>query len=150
MRPSALRRVTGPRHTTQEHPFEVVIHYPHHPRAGECVVALRRLIHGNRPHFVIEQPDGCCVLLPACMTESYAATLPMVAVPRLALAALRELRRLVQLVSSLPFSETTRMGGGDGETATARTRAAAQSAGARKEEHPIPAARVSGGEVQYI
>ncbi len=33
------------------------------------------------------------------MTESYAATLPMVAVPRLALAALRELRRLVQLVS---------------------------------------------------
>ncbi len=25
-----------------------------HGRAGECVVAFRRLIHGNRPHFVIE------------------------------------------------------------------------------------------------
>jgi hypothetical protein len=31
---------------------------------------------------VIEQPDGCRVLLPAWMTESSAAILPMVAVPR--------------------------------------------------------------------
>jgi hypothetical protein len=70
------------------------------------------------------------------MTESWAATLPMVAVPRLPLAALRELRGLVdaQLVSSLPSSETTRMGGGDGETATARTSAAARSAGAPSKE----------------
>ena len=51
----------------------------------------------------------------------------MVAVPRLALAAVRELRGLIdaQLVSSSPSSETTRIGGGNGETATARTMAAA-------------------------
>ena len=63
----------------------------------------------------------------------------MVAVPRLALAALRELRCLIdaQLVSSSPSSETIRIGGGDGETATARTMAAARSAGARKQRNPL-------------
>src|ERR1700730_1561134 len=118
MRPSAFRRVTGPRHTTQEHPFEVVIHYPHHPRAGECVVAFRRVIRGGRLHYAIEQTNGCRVLLPAWMTESGAATLPMVEVPRLSLASLRELRGLVdaQGVSSLPSSRTTRPAGGDDGT----------------------------------
>lgn len=118
MRPSALRRATGPRHTTQEHPFEVVIHYPHHPRAGECVVAFRRVIHGGRLHYAIEQTNGCRVLLPAWMTESGAAALPMVEVPRLSLASLRELRGLVdaQGVSSLPSSRTTRPAGGDDGT----------------------------------
>src|ERR1700676_1418457 len=141
MRPSAFRRVTGPRHTTQEHPFEVVIHYPHHPRAGECVVAFRRLVHGSRLHFVIEQPDGCRVLLPAWMTESSAATLPMVAVPRLSLDSLRELRGLIhaQRLSSSPSSGTTRMGGGDDGT-TCRM-ATARSPGARNKRKPASAAR---------
>ena len=109
----------GPRHTTQEHPFEVVIHYPHHPPAGECVVAFRRVVHGGRVHFAIEQTNGCRVLLPAWMTKSGAAALPMVEFPRLTLASLRELRGLVdaQGVSSLPSPRTTRSGGGDDGTA---------------------------------
>jgi hypothetical protein len=94
-RASFCRRRTGPRHTAQEQPFEVVIQYPHHPRASERVLVLRRVIHGARVHFVIEQPDGCRVLLPAWMTETYAAALPMVQVPRLSLVSLRELRSLI-------------------------------------------------------
>src|ERR1700730_15611646 len=103
MRPSSFRRATGPRHTTQEHPFEVVIHYPHHPRAGECVVAFRRVIHGGRLHYAIEQTNACRVLLPAWMTESGAAALPMVEVPRLSLASLRELRGLVETRSAYVY-----------------------------------------------
>src|ERR1700693_3246969 len=140
MRPSALRRATGPRHTTQEHPFEVVIHYPHHPRAGECVVAFRRVIHGGLIHFVIEQTKGCRVLVPAWMTESGAAALPMVEAPRLSLASLRELRGIVdaQLVSSSPSSKTTRTDGGDDE-ATAPTMATTRSVGVRSKRKPAAA-----------
>ena len=132
---------TSTRHTTQEHPFEVVIHYPHHPRAGECVVAFRRVVHGGRLHFVIEQPNGCRVLLPAWMTESCAAALPMVEAPRLSLASLRELRGLVdaQRVSSLPLSRTTRSSGGDDETA--RTRATTRSTQACYDRNSAGAAR---------
>ena len=138
-RPSSVP--TSSRHSTQEHPFEVVIHYPHHPRAGECVLAFRRLIHGSRLHFVIEQPDGCRVLLPAWMTENSAATLPMVAAPRVSLDALRELRGLIdaQRLSSSPSSETNRMGGGDDGT-TCRM-ATARSPGARNKRKPAPATR---------
>lgn len=117
--------MSGPRHTAHEQPFEVVIRYPHHPRAGECVVAYRRVVHAGRIHFVIEQPDGCRVLLPAWMSESWAATLPTIEVPRLSLDALRELRGLVdaQVVSSSSSSKMIRTAGdGDAERPTATTR----------------------------
>jgi len=140
-RASSCRCRSSPRHTAQEHPFEVVIHYPHHPRAGNCVLALRRLVHGSRLHFVIEQPDGCRVLLPAWMTESSAAALPMVEVPRLTLDSLRELRGLIdaQRVSSSPSSEATRTGGGD--DGTTRTMATTRSAGARNKRDSTAAAQ---------
>src|SRR6266853_4498159 len=130
-----------PRHTTQEHPFEVVVHYPHHPRAGESVLAYRRLTHGGGLHFVIEQPDGCRVLLPAWMTEIGAAALPIVEVPRLSLDSLRELRCLIkaQRVSSSPSSGTTRKGGGD--DGPARAMATTRSAGARNKRDSAAAAR---------
>src|SRR3984893_314260 len=129
---NACHPATSTRHTTQEHPFEVVIHYPHHPRAGECVVAFRRVVHGGLIHFVIEQTNGCRVLVPAWMTESGAAALPMVEAPRLSLASLRELRGIVdaQLVSSSPSSKTTRTDGGDDE-AQAPTTATTRAVGVR-------------------
>src|ERR1700757_3349171 len=52
--PSSPRR----RHTAREQPFDVLIQYPQHPRAGERVVVVRRLHHGGNVHFVIEQPAG--------------------------------------------------------------------------------------------
>ena len=81
------------------------------------------------------------VLLPAWMTENSAATLPMVAAPRLSLDALRELRGLIdaQRLSSSPSSETNRMGGGDDGT-TCRM-AIARSPGARNKRKPAPATR---------
>jgi hypothetical protein len=50
------------------------------------------LQHGGRSHFVIEQPDGTRALLPAWMTEPWAAQLPVVKLPRLTLEALFTLR----------------------------------------------------------
>ena len=140
-RATTCRRRTGLRHTAQEHLFEVVVQYPHHPRAGERVMVLRRVLHGARVHFVIEQPDGCRVLLPAWMTETSAAAMPMVEVPRLSLDALRELRGLIdaQRVSSSPSSETTRTGGGDDGTTC--TMATTRSPGARDKRNPTPATR---------
>jgi hypothetical protein len=78
---------------------------------------------------MIEQPDGCRVLLPAWMTESWAASLPTVEVPRLSMDSLRELRALVdaQVVSSAPSSETIRTAGDD--DGTARTMPTTRSAG---------------------
>ena len=140
-RATTCRRRTGLRHTAQEHLFEVVVQYPHHPRAGERVMVFRRVLHGARVHFVIEQPDGCRVLLPAWMTETSAAAMPMVEVPRLSLDALRELRGLIdaQRVSSSPSSETTRTGGGDDGTTC--TMATTRFPGARDKRNPTPATR---------
>ena len=42
-----------PRHTAQKQPFDVQIHYPHHPRAGERVLVVREVHHAGRLHFVI-------------------------------------------------------------------------------------------------
>ena len=59
-------------------------------------MVLRRLRYADCPHFVIEQPGGSRLLLPAWMTEHHAATLPLVAVPRLSFDCLRELRHLIE------------------------------------------------------
>src|SRR4030088_3586106 len=80
------------RHTAQEQPFDVLIQYPQHPRAGERVVVVRRLQYGGSVHFVIEQPDGMRALLPAWMTEPWAAQLTIIEMPRLTLEALHALR----------------------------------------------------------
>ena len=46
-------------------------------------------------HFVIEQPDGTRALLPAWMTEPWAAQLAIVEMPRLTLEALFTLRSTI-------------------------------------------------------
>ena len=74
----------------------------------ERITAIRRVKHAGLVHFVIEGPDGCRALLPAWMTETLAATLPIVDVPRLSLDALRALRGIVEAlrISSSPSSGT--------------------------------------------
>jgi len=52
-------------------------------------VVVRRLHHGGSVHLVIEQPDGTRALLPAWMTEPWAAQLTIVEMPRLTLEALQ-------------------------------------------------------------
>jgi len=56
-------------------PFEVILRYPHHPHAGERLTVVRRLAYAGDAHFVVELPDGVRLMLPAWMTEAYAATL---------------------------------------------------------------------------
>src|SRR6266403_1203211 len=131
----------GPRHTAQEQPFEAVVRYPHHPLVGQRIIIIRRVIYAGLVHFVIEGPDECRVLLPAWMTETFAATLPMVEVPRPSLDALRALCDLLRAssVSLSPSSGTTRTGGG--EDGTARTMAATRSSGARQKRNATPAIR---------
>ena len=96
--------LSRPRHTTQEQRFDVLIQYPHHPRAGERVAVVRRLQHGGSSHFVIEQPDGTRTLLPVWMTEPWTAQIAIVKKPRLTLEALFTLRRTIDgaLLSSSP------------------------------------------------
>src|SRR5271166_3970179 len=98
---------SNPRHTAQQQPLDVIVRYPHHPHAGERLTVVRRLLYAGDGHFVVELPDGDRLLLPAWMTQTDAATLPMMATPRLTFACLRELRRLVDLqdVSSSPKNE---------------------------------------------
>ena len=114
---------SGLRHTAHEQPFEVVIRYPHHPRAGECVIAYRRVVHADQLHYVIEDPDGCRLLLPAWMSETFAADMPTVEAPRLRPDALRALRSLVDalVVSSLLSSEANRTGERDEAVRTSST-----------------------------
>ena len=92
---------SSPRDTAQEQAIDVLIQYPHHPRAGERVVVVRCLQHGGSGHFVIDQPDGTRGLLPAWMTEPRAGQLATTEVPLLALEALRALRGIT-LARSYP------------------------------------------------
>ena len=139
----ALPICAGPRHTAQEQPFEAVIQYPHHPRAGECVTVLRRVVHAGCIHFLIEQPDGWRLLLQAWMTKNHATMLPIVAVPRLSFSSLRELQRLIEAlqVSSLPSSEATQTDGGD--DGTAPESAATRSSRAGEQRNRAPATQSS-------
>src|ERR1700752_3886185 len=110
--------VSRRRHTAQEQPFDVLIQYPQHPRAGERVVVVRRLHHGGNVHFVIEQPDGTRALLPAWMTEPWAAQLTIIERPRLTLEALHALRSAIDgaLLSCLSSSSMMREECDDGAT----------------------------------
>src|SRR5262249_59794053 len=55
------------------------------------------------------------ILLPAWMTEPWAATLPLLEVPRLSIDALRALSRLIDAHRSSSSSATSRIDGGDHE-----------------------------------
>src|SRR5207237_3605243 len=117
------------RHTAQEQPFDVLIQYPQHPRAGERVVVVRRLQHGGSVHFVIEQPDGMRALLPAWMTEPWAAQLTIIEMPRLTLEALHALR--VAINGALLSSSSSRQMRGECDVVATCRPPAAESARVR-------------------
>jgi len=106
------------RHTAVEQPSEVVVRYPYHPFAGRSVAVRRRVTHAGQVHYSIEGPDKHPVLLPAWMTESSAAALPIVEAPRLPLDALRALYGLIEAQRSPSSSGMIRMDGGDNGTAS--------------------------------
>ncbi len=48
--------------------YDVLIHYPHHPQAGERVIVTREVPAGSL-HFVIDSPDGATRTIREWMTE---------------------------------------------------------------------------------
>jgi len=92
-------------------------------------VVVRRLRHGGSVHFVIEQPDGTRALLPAWMTEPWAAQFTIIEMPRLTLEALYALRSAIN-GALLSLSSSTMMGEECDDGATSRP-PAARSARAR-------------------
>jgi len=110
---------TNRRYTAQKQPIEIIIRYPHHPRAGERIPVLRRTTYADGVHFVVERPDGFRSAIPGWMTEPWAATLPEVNIPRLSLPALEDLCRIVEISHVLPFpSSKTNQNGEDDGTAS--------------------------------
>jgi hypothetical protein len=118
------RRHSIPRHTAQKQPFDILIHYPHHPRVGERVMVVRAVRHAGVLHFVIDSADGTRGLLPEWMTNPTAAKLPLVEAARLSLAALRDLRVTIdgRLLSSPALSSMQEIGGHVGATPRSPTR----------------------------
>lgn len=102
---SFCRRRSGQRDTTQEQLFDVEIHYPYHPRAGERVTVVRSVRHRGRLHFSVDFPDGTRGLLPAWMTQCGGVSrFPLVDLPRFPITALRALRALID---RLPISSAS-------------------------------------------
>jgi hypothetical protein len=114
---------SDPRHTAQKQQFDVLIHYPHHPCAGERVFVVRAVQHAGAVHFVIDFADGTRGLLPEWMTEPSAANLPLVEAATLSLSALRAVRATIDgcLLSCAPFNGTQERGGYVGATPEAAT-----------------------------
>src|SRR3954447_17415234 len=136
------------RHTAQEQPFDVLIQYAQHPRAGERVAVVRRLHHGGSVHFVIEQPDGTRALFPAWMTEPWAAQLTIIEMPRLTLEALHGLRSAIN-GALLSLSSSSMMRGKCDDGATSRPPAArsARARGQRARAKPNTTTDSGGSEV---
>ena len=83
-------------------------------------MVVKRHRHGGELYYVIEQPDGTLAHLPVWMTRCEAADLPDHSPPRLALAALHDLRRLLDQVLSSSASQSQR-GGDHAQGSTAAT-----------------------------
>ena len=129
MRFRAWRRFSSRLHTTHEQPSEVVVRYPHHPFAGQRITVTRCVTHAGQAHYSIQAPDKHPALLPAWMTESFAATLPIVEVPHLPLEALRALCGLIEAQCLPPSSGMIRVDGGN--SGPASTMATTRSSDAR-------------------
>ena len=82
-------------HTAHRQSFEVTIHYPYHPRAGERIQVLRQRRDSGDLYYLIEQPDGTRAQLPAWMTEPRWAKVALVVDPHFKLTTLRTLRKLL-------------------------------------------------------
>jgi hypothetical protein len=123
-----------PRHTAQKQQFDVLIHYPHHPRVGERVVVVRTVHHAGVLHFVIDLADGTRGLLPEWMADQNAAKFPLVEAVTLSLAALRDLRATLDghLLSSASFSNTQEIGSHVGPTPGLPTRPSASGSNVRR------------------
>ena len=111
--PSFVRTIW--RHAALEQPFEIVVRYPHHPFAGKRITVVRSRTYAHQSHFVVDAPDNYRILLLAWTTEPWAATMPLLEVPRLSIDALRAFSHLIDAHRSSSSSAMSRTEGGDHE-----------------------------------
>ena len=94
----ALR--TKQQHTTHEHPAEVVIWYPFHPRCGERLTVIRFHRWHGEVAYIVRDGSGILTYVPTWMSEPSAAQFTIQSEPRLSVPALLGLRRLLDAVLS--------------------------------------------------
>jgi hypothetical protein len=89
----------------------VTICYPYHPFYNSSGRILRRSRYRGGEEFVIELDDRTAIAVPAWMLDPVSCErLAVESFPRLGLAALRELRRLVE---AHPVSQAMKVGSTD-------------------------------------
>ena len=98
------------RQTARQHSTEGKIHYPFHPRYGETVPIVRRLIRYGVELVVIVQPDGSLAQLPAWMLHEASARCPVRAEPCFPLDILRSLRAEVDALLAACRTEDCHLG----------------------------------------
>ena len=112
---SCLSR-SSQRRTARFPESEVRIHYPFHPRAGQMVQVVARSSHGGVAELTIVQCDGTLAKVPAWMTEERAREAVVVRDPALPVAALLEVRAMLDRSLSLLGGESSPDSGGENES----------------------------------
>jgi len=80
--------------------------YPYHPQAGEQLPVIECRQYGGDEHYVIRSSGGGKIYLPAWMTKPEAANHELVTMPRIAIGALRALRRILDEKPTLLHGRT--------------------------------------------
>jgi hypothetical protein len=80
---------------------EIEVFYPFHPLSGRGALVVGDQMHFNQRHFFLRSDDGALYLVPAWMTQPEAASVKIVEMPGLSMAALFEVRSVVD--SALAF-----------------------------------------------
>ena len=110
---------------------------------------VRRLHHGGSVHFVIEQPDGTRSLLPAWMTEPWAAQLTIFEKPRLTLEVLHALHSAIN-GALLSLSPCSMMRGKCDDGATSRPPAARSARARGQRARAQPNTTTDSAEVMFL
>ena len=99
---------------------EVVVRYPFHPLTGQSFLILGEHEHYGAAHVLVRGTDGTTHLLPAWMTLPEAGATGIVAVPRLPVNRLFELRSVLdRIMVALSSGEIAPTGGFGHEEAEA-------------------------------
>jgi hypothetical protein len=77
--------------------------------------------HGGEEHFIVRQPDGTLMLLPAWMTNPDAGAFRIISDPRLPVNRLSHLRILIDLLLASPKRESARARGSEGSVRDANS-----------------------------
>jgi hypothetical protein len=82
--------------------FEATVHFAYHPLSGKRVRIVGTKRHPDEEHLLLEQPDGTKAYIPARMIDPAWANVEPEVMPRLEVAALEDLRRLLDNIVSSP------------------------------------------------